>query len=197
MINWITRQIRTVFNKPPGKAVLTVLTAAVLSPFAFLAATNEAGISYTEQFEGTVLHNYLDSVGVETWCTGETQVGRLESGYTKEYCSQLFFASYAQYSSQLYGCYTDEMKKYVTPSMHAAFVDVYYNTGAKCNTGMMRALKRGDPVGACNFILKYKRAGGRDCSVRANNCYGVWARRLVAHEQLCLPEAYKLQEQLQ
>ena len=174
-----------------SKSAAGIITAAMVSSVAFFVASSETGLKYTQEFEGTVLSNYIDSVGVETWCTGETQMGRLDDGYTKEYCSQLFYASYSQYSSSLYYCYDDEMKKHVTPSMHAAFTDVYYNTGAKCNTGMMRALKAGDPVGACNYTLRYKIAGGKDCSIRSNNCYGVWERRLTMLP-ICLDDAEKL-----
>lgn len=160
------------------KVASGIVTAAGVSAFAFLSMTNDSGIKYTQEFEGTVLENYIDSVGVETWCVGETQMGRLDKGYTKRYCNELFFSRYSQYSSQLYSCYSEDMKKYVTPMMHATFTDLYYNTGAKCNSGVMRALKRGDPVGACEFTLKYKFAGGKDCSIRTNNCYGVWQRRV-------------------
>ena len=29
---------------------------------------------------------------------------------------------------------------------------------------------------ACDAYLLYKRVAGRDCSIRANGCYGVWTR---------------------
>ena len=148
----------------------------------------------TAEFEGMVLENYTDVVGIETWCVGETMTGRLESGYTKEYCHSLFSSRFTQYSSQLYSCYDDTAKKYVTPKMHAAFVDVYYNTGAKCKTGMIRNLKKGKPVQACDYILKYKRAGGKDCSVRSNGCYGVYDRRLKFHP-ICVEDAKKIPKQ--
>lgn len=157
----------------------------------FLAYTANIGAPMTAEFEGMVLKNYTDVVGVETWCIGETQLGRLESGYTKEYCEALFKSRYTQYAAQLYSCYDDNAKKYVTPAMHAAFTDVFYNTGKKCGTGMVRNLKEGKPVGACNFILKYKIAGGKDCSIRSNGCYGVWDRRIKFHS-ICIEDAEKI-----
>jgi len=169
-------------------------TAATLGASVFLYDAQNIGQDYTQEFEGTVLGVYRDSVGIETWCTGETLAGRLPEGetYTKEYCDQLFTASYSGYSARMYACYDDTMKQYVTPAMHATFTDVYYNTGARCNTGMMRALRNKDPVGACEYILKYKYAGGKDCSIRSNNCYGVWDRRVTMYD-LCVEDAKKIQ----
>lgn len=171
------------------------LTTAALVPAAvFIAMTGQVGAPMTAQFEGMVLKNYIDTVGVETWCIGETQMGRLESGYTEEYCMTLFNAQYPKYAAQLYSCYTEQMKRYVTPSMHAAFTDVYYNTGAKCSTGMMRNLKKGQPVEACDYTLRYKRAGGKDCSERSNNCWGVWDRRVKMHP-VCVNDAKQIPPQ--
>lgn len=169
----------------------TLTTAAVVTEHEFLAETAAEGSQMTAEFEGLVLENYIDVVGVETWCYGETQLGRMEAGYTQEHCLNLFKARYNQYSGQLYDCYDEKSKRYVTPAMHATFTDVFYNTGAKCKTGMIRNLKRGKPVEACNYILRYKRAGGKDCSVRRNNCYGVWDRRLKSLP-MCLKDAEQL-----
>lgn len=168
-----------------------LVTAAMVSAAVFLGLTTPIGSPMTAAFEGMVLRNYIDSVGVETWCIGETQMGRLEAGYTPEYCRTLFNARYPQYAAQLYACYDDKAKRYVTPAMHAAFTDVFYNTGAKCSTGMVRNLKAGKPVEACEYTLKYKRAGGKDCSVRSNNCWGVWERRLKMYP-LCMDDARRL-----
>lgn len=170
-----------------------LVTAAMVSAAVFLSQTTTVGAPMTQQFEGRVLAVYKDVVGIDTWCDGETQLGRLPEGeeYTDEYCDTLWNARYPQYAAQLYSCYDDKAKRYVTPAMHAAFTDVFYNTGAKCNTGMVRNLKRGKPVEACNYILKYKRAGGKDCSVRSNGCYGVWDRRVKFHP-VCMNDAKQL-----
>lgn len=157
------------------------VTAAMLPAAAFIALSVDTQAPMTAEFEGMVLKNYIDVVGVETWCIGETQMGRLEAGYTPEYCMALFKQQFTAYSARLYGCYDDYMKNFVTPTMHGAFTDVYYNTGAKCKTSMMKALKQGKPVAACDATLLYKRAGGKDCSIRSNGCYGVWDRRIKTH----------------
>lgn len=168
-----------------------IATAAMISAFAFISMTTTVGAPMTAEFEGMVLSNYMDVVGVETWCVGETQMGRIESGYTEEHCIALFNARYPQYVTQLYSCYTDEMKRFVTPAMHAAFTDIYYNTGSKCSTGMMRNLKKGNPVEACNYTIRYRYAGGKDCSVRSNGCWGVWERR-TKMLPVCLDDAKQI-----
>lgn len=168
-----------------------LVTAAMVSAAVFLAGTSEVGAPMTAEFEGLVLENYIDTVGVETWCVGETKLGRLEQGYTREYCMALFKSRYSQYAAQLYDCYNEKAKRYVTPAMHAALTDVFYNTGARCNTGMIRNLKAGKPVAACDYTLKYKRAGEKDCSIRANNCWGVWDRRVKFHP-ICKADAVRI-----
>lgn len=183
-------------SKKTGIKVAGGVTTAALVPAAiFLVMTADKGAQLTAAFEGLVLKNYIDVVGVETWCYGETQMGRMESGYTKEYCQTLFNQRFNQYSARMYACYNDETKQYVTPAMHAAFTDVAYNVGRYCNTGMVRALAKAQPVAACDFILNYKRAGGKDCSIRSNGCYGVWDRRVKMHG-LCVKEARLLEEQI-
>lgn len=174
-----------------------LVTAAMVTAAVFLGLANPEGAKYTAEFEAVVLQNYIDSVGVETWCVGETQMGRLEEGYTHEYCMALFKARYSGYSARLYDCYNEKAKRYVTPKMHTAFVDVYYNTGARCKTGMIRNLKNGNPVAACDYTLQYKRAGGVDCSktkglsVSEGGCYGVWDRRITLHP-ICKADAEQI-----
>ncbi|GAA5003170.1 lysozyme [Acinetobacter puyangensis] len=46
------------------------------------------------------------------------------------------------------------------------------------NSSMLKNLKAGQYVAACKSLLKWKYVAKRDCSVRSNNCYGVWTRQL-------------------
>lgn len=182
------------FNPIPEnvkKIGLGLVTAAMISGAAFLGLSVDKGAPMTAQFEGEVLGNYIDAVGVETWCIGETEVGRLEKGYTREYCMALFLTRYPVYSAKVYNCYDAKAKRYVTPAMHSAITDVFYNAGATCKSGMIRFLKAGNPVAACKNILDWKKAGGRDCSIRANGCYGVWDRRLKVFP-MCMNDAQRL-----
>lgn len=53
-----------------------------------------------------------------------------------------------------------------------------YGTTAFANSSMLRNLKAGKYKAACASLLKYKYVSKRDCSIRANGCYGVWKRQL-------------------
>ncbi|WP_234857204.1 lysozyme [Acinetobacter junii] len=60
-----------------------------------------------------------------------------------------------------------------------------YGTSAFANSSMLRNLKAGKYRAACDSLLKYKYVAKRDCSIRKNNCYGVWTRQLERHKK-CL-----------
>ena len=59
------------------------------------------------------------------------------------------------------------------------YLDFTYNFGqANWNkSSMLRNLKAGEYVKACKSLLAWKYAGKRDCSIRSNNCWGVWVRQ--------------------
>lgn len=65
------------------------------------------------------------------------------------------------------------------------FLDFTYNYGqANWNgSSMLRNLKQGKYVAACESLLKYKYVAKRDCSIRSNNCYGVWIRQKWRYDQ--------------
>lgn len=58
-----------------------------------------------------------------------------------------------------------------------------YGTGAWSQSSMLRNLKQGKYKAACDSLLKYKYVAKRDCSIRKNNCYGVWTRQLERHSK--------------
>lgn len=58
-----------------------------------------------------------------------------------------------------------------------------YGTSAFANSSMLRYLKVGKYRAACDSLLKYKYVAKRDCSIRKNNCYGVWTRQLERHKK--------------
>ncbi|WP_407410319.1 glycoside hydrolase family protein [Acinetobacter sp.] len=54
-----------------------------------------------------------------------------------------------------------------------------YGIGNWSKSSMLRNLKKKDYVAACKSLLKYKYAGGYDCSTPGNKrCSGVWTRQL-------------------
>lgn len=162
---------------------------AALGVAAFMALTTAIGGPVTLKNEGMRLVPYLDSVGVKTWCGGETEVGYKEK-FTYEECSALFLMRYGAFSYAVLYLYDDDAKAVVTPEIHVAMVDTAYNIGLSGlkKSAMMRELNEGRPEPACAAILLYKKAGGRDCSKekgKPNGCYGVWDRRLRMNK-LCL-----------
>ena len=65
------------------------------------------------------------------------------------------------------------------------YLDFTYNFGQRNwnNSSMLRNLKAGKYKQACDSLLKWKYVAKRDCSVRSNNCYGVWSRQLERHSK--------------
>ena len=65
------------------------------------------------------------------------------------------------------------------------YLDFSYNFGQSNwqSSSMLRNLKAGQYKQACDSLLKWKYVAKRDCSVRSNNCYGVWTRQVERHEK--------------
>jgi lysozyme len=66
-------------------------------------------------------------------------------------------------------------------------VSMSYNIGASafCRSTIVRRWNSGDYAGGCEAVMMWKYAAGKDCSVRANNCYGLIVRREAERRQ-CL-----------
>lgn len=149
-------------------------------------------------YEGYSAKPYRDSVGVPTIGIGTTvypngqRVKMTDKPVSKDKAIQLA----AHHVSK------DEAKfraSIPTVALSQAEYDVYmdfaYNFGmANWNKSSMRRnllktvnLKMSDAkphyVAACKSLLKYKYAGGRDCSVRRNNCIGVWKRQVERYNK--------------
>ncbi|MGV0885968.1 lysozyme [Acinetobacter venetianus] len=65
------------------------------------------------------------------------------------------------------------------------YLDFTYNFGAANwrSSSMLRNLKAGNYKAACASLLKYKYVAKRDCSIRSNDCYGVWKRQLERYDK--------------
>lgn len=74
------------------------------------------------------------------------------------------------------------LKKCVTAPLHQAEFDILndaayqYGTAAICRSSMVRHINAGEYAQACQAYGRYKFVAGRDCSIRANGCYGVYTR---------------------
>lgn len=62
-----------------------------------------------------------------------------------------------------------------------------YGTSAWSGSSMLRNLRAKKYRAACDSLLKWKYVAKRDCSIRSNNCYGVWTRQLERHAK-CMGE---------
>jgi len=62
-----------------------------------------------------------------------------------------------------------------------------YGIGNWKKSSMLRLVRAGEYRAACEALLMWKYAAGRDCSVRSSGCYGVWTRQLERREK-CLGE---------
>lgn len=66
----------------------------------------------------------------------------------------------------------------LTQGEYDTMVDFAYQYGVPtlCKSSIVRHANAGRYKEACDAYLLYKRVAGRDCSIRANGCYGVWTR---------------------
>lgn len=137
MINWLRNNKR----KAGGAA------AAVA-----LATTLVAGL------EGYVPYVYHDSVGVATYCYGETQNPRPGHHYTKQECTAQLKKRVAEFDAAVRSC----IRVPLPAKSEAAFTSTAYNIGkgAFCSSSMVRLANAGRLTAACDFLSHYNRAGG-------------------------------------
>lgn len=130
--------------------------------------------------EGLELTGYYDSVGVPTVCYGHTRTAEVGKTFSKEQCDSLLYEDLAEFSSTVNTYVTVPL----TQPMFDSLVSFCYNVGSyACRTStLFRVLNQGDYHGAAAQFDRWVYAGGRDCRVRANNCYGVYTRRMAEKE---------------
>lgn len=130
---------------------------------------------------GAVVHEgysdepYLDSVGVLTIGPGRTEGVKPGEKTTVQRELVLMLKDMEGRKAAIEKCVTVPLYQHELD----AYISLAYNigTGAFCGSTLVRKLNAGDYAGACREILRWNRAGGKDCNVRANNCYGIVERR--------------------
>lgn len=159
------------------KYIVTMLTAISLG-----------GIAYTQSKEGTVLVPYKDSVGVDTIGTGTTvypngqKVKMTDPKITQKQATE-YLKFHINKDAKIFN------KTLLGVPLSQTEYDLYmdftyqFGTGAWSSSSMLRNLKQGKYKQACDSLLKWKYAAKRDCSVRSNNCYGVWTRQIERHSK--------------
>ncbi|WP_425917804.1 lysozyme [Acinetobacter sp. TSRC1-2] len=153
-----------------------------------LAAISVGGIAYTQSREGTVLVPYKDSVGVATIGTGTTvypngqKVKMTDPRITQKQATE-YLKFHIDKDAKIFN------KSLLGVPLSQTEYDLYmdftyqFGTGAWSSSSMLRNLKQGKYKQACDSLLKWKYAAKRDCSVRSNNCYGVWVRQVERHSK--------------
>lgn len=140
------------------------------------------------QYEDFVSKPYIDPVGVPTIGLGSTKyedgrkVTMRDAPITKERAIKIakvhISKDEAVFRNSLEGVRLSQAE-------YDLYLDFMYQfgQGAWQRSSMLRLLKQGQHRQACDALLRWRFAGGKDCSVRRNGCYGVWVRQQDRHRK--------------
>ncbi len=140
--------------------------------------------SFISSHEGEKFIAYQDTGGKYTLCFGHTDGVKKGDAATKEQC-QKFLHDDTIKAIAMVNMLTDNAP--MPDATKKVFVDEVFNAGAgnfKKST-MLKLIKSGDIAGACRQFPRWKYVGGKDCTIRENNCYGIITRR-AEQEAACL-----------
>ena len=153
-----------------------------------LTAISLGGVAYTQSKEGTVLTPYYDTGKVVTIGTGTTvypngqKVKITDPKITHKQATEYLKIHMAKdakiFNKSLAGIALSQDE-------YDLYMDFTYQfgTSAWSTSSMLRNLKLGQYKAACDSLLKWKYVAKRDCSIRSNNCYGVWTRQVERHSK--------------
>jgi len=135
-----------------------------------------AGIATFEGFSDTAYPDPVHGWEVPTIGHGTTTGVKRGDTITKEEAEQRLRADVAEFENDIKRCITVPL----TQNEYDAFISLSYNIGTRafCRSTLVRKLNTGDYEGACKEILRWRYAGGQDCSAPGNRtCSGIWRRR--------------------
>lgn len=162
-------------------AVLLIGAAATVGGV-YITGVSDKGVSFTAKEEGFVSKPYKDSVGVPTIGIGTTVYpdGKrvtlkdkpIDRKQAEQYLKLHMNKDAVRFNRSLQGVK-------VSQTEYDLYMDFTYQFGISNwqKSSMLSNLKKGKYVAACKSLLNWHKAGGRDCRVRSNNCYGVWTRQ--------------------
>jgi len=143
-----------------------------------LAATVAATLAMpvTAHYEGLRVKAYLDPIKIPTICFGETENVKLGDTKTVQECKDMLTMRLGYFAYQVDQIVTVPM----SPETHASLASFTYNCGVECfkKSSIARLANSGKMREACDFLLKYNRAGGKVLN-------GLVKRR-EAERKLCL-----------
>ena len=142
---------------------------------AALIAAMLIAVPFVTDREGESLKAYQDVGGVWTICHGETSGVTAEQVATKEACDALTRSRVGQFMTRVRALQTVEL----SPATLAAHTSFAYNIGTAgyARSTTLRLTNSGNLAAGCRAMANWYTAGGKDCRVRSNNCYGVINRR--------------------
>lgn len=141
-----------------------------------LAAVLAIATPLTAMKEGLRLKAYLDPVGIPTICYGETEGVRMGQVKSKQECDTILSVRLAYFAYEV----QKEVSYPLPRETHAALASWTYNVGvgAMRKSTLMRFMREGKIMHACNQLPRWNKAGGRVLP-------GLVKRR-EAERQLCL-----------
>lgn len=135
-------------------------------------------------FEGYRTTAYQDTGGVWTICYGETKGVTRGQVATKSQCDNRLIQSLLEHNAPF-----EKLPIELPENVHLATLDWTYNVGVTNATQstLWKYLRAGDWEQACDQLPRWANVKGKSCAVKANNCYGVYTRRLT-EQKICLGE---------
>jgi len=126
-----------------------------------LAATVAATLAMpvTAHYEGLRVKAYLDPIKIPTICFGETENVQMGDTKTVQECKDMLTMRLGYFAYQVDQIVTAPM----SPETHASLTSFTYNCGVECfkKSSIARLANSGKMREACDFLLKYNRAGGK------------------------------------
>lgn len=132
--------------------------------------------AFTQPNEGTVHKAVRDTGGIWSICTGHTYHVHAGDVATDAQCKVWYEEDMTH---AIYVVATETNDAPIPPDAKKVFVDEVFNTGGGDFKGstMVKLIKAGNYAAACRQFPRWHYAGGKDCNVRSNNCYGIITRR--------------------
>lgn len=147
-----------------------IISASVLAAAAMIA------LPFIGDKEGDKLQSYKDVVGVWTICEGVTGVFVLpDEELTQTQCDTLNKSKIGQFMAEV----ANKLTVPVSPETLASHTSFAYNIGitAYARSSTLKLTNAHKIAQGCRAMAKWETAGGRDCTVRENGCYGLVVRR--------------------
>ena len=156
--------------------------------YATLLAASAAFFVTLEKHEGFSAKPYKDSGGVITQGIGSTVKPdgtkiKMSDPAIDRKTAQEWAKAHVAKDEIAFRKSLDGVK--LSQTEYNTYLDFTYNFGqANWNkSSMLKNLKAGDYVKACKSLLSWKYVAKKDCSIRSNNCHGVWTRQVERHSK--------------